>query len=114
MINELMDEAFRLFEEAEMKVEQKPEESINLLRRAVANLFNTYLLINGVEDTGSLVEMYRECETINPEFETIRTEVEYLNTVIPGEVDAEELLDQANEIWDFIEGVLTEEELENN
>lgn len=114
MIDELMEEAFRLFEEAEMKVGSDTQESIILFRRAVSNLFNVYLAINGVEGAGSLAELFLECVKIDSEFETIRPEVEFLTTVIPKEADTEELVDQANEIWDFIEGIMGEEEMETD
>lgn len=114
MIDELMSEAFQLFEDAEMKVDNKLSESIILFRQAVSNLLSAYLFIKGVEGHGGLAELFHECGKINPEFETIQAEVEYLISAVPKEVDGEELTDKANEIWDFIEGLLIVNELELN
>mgnify|MGYP001184719671 CR=1 FL=1 len=114
MIDELMDEAYRLFEEGEMKIDSEISESIDLFRRGVGKLLNTYLIIKGSEGEGDLEELFEECNRINPDFEIIQSEIEYLVEIIPQEADGEELTDKANEIWDFIEGLLNENELEDD
>ncbi len=111
MVDKLMDEAFKLFEEAEINIDSGLPESITLFRQAVLNLLNAYLFIKGVERHGGLAELFHECSKVNSEFETIQSEIEYLISVSPEEVDGEELIDKANEIWDFIEGLLMEIEL---
>ncbi len=112
MVEKLMDEAFRLYEEAEMKVDSEPSKSIILFRQAVSNLLNAYLIIKGLGEEGDLAELFRECREIDSEFEIIQSEIEYLVDVAPQEVEGEELTDKANEIWDFIQGVLMENEFE--
>ena len=113
MIDELMDEAFRMFEKAEMRIDNEISESIDLFRQGVGKLLNTYLIIKGFQgkDGGDLKELFKECNRINPDFEIIQSEIEYLTEVSPTGVDGEELIDKSNEIWDFIEGLLTENEL---
>ena len=112
MVDELMEEAYRLYEEAELKVDIEISESIRLFRQAACNLLNSYLSIKGIDGGGDLVELYQECSRIVPDFEIIRPEIEYLAEANPEEVDGEELTDKANEIWDFIQGLLIENELE--
>ncbi|NLW45803.1 MAG: hypothetical protein GXY86_00460 [Firmicutes bacterium] len=112
MIDQLLDEAFRLFEEAEMKVDISSSESIALFRKAVFNLLSAYLLIQGTECEGGFAELYRQCFNINSEFESIHYEVDYLINAVPEAVDGEELTDYANEIWDFMQGLLGESETE--
>lgn len=112
MVDELMEEAFRLYEEAELKIDSEISESIQLFRQAVRNLLNSYLTIKGIEGEGGLVELFQECSRIVPDFEIIQPEIEYLVAAAPEEVDGEELIDKANEIWDFIQGLLIENELE--
>lgn len=114
MVDELMDEAFKLYEKAEMKIDSDLSESLTLFRRAVSDLLSAYLFIKGVEGYGGLAELYHECGKIDSEFETIQSEIEYLIGVVPEEVDGEELTDKANEIWDFIEGLLMENGLETD
>jgi len=114
MVDELMDEAFQLFEEAEMKISSNISESIGLFRQAAGKLLSTYLIIKGSEGEGDLDELFQECLRVNPDFEIIQSEVEYLLEVSPEEADGEELTDKANEIWDFIEGLLIEDEMEEN
>ncbi|MGE5606799.1 MAG: hypothetical protein ACM3YE_14050 [Bacteroidota bacterium] len=114
MVDEMMDEAFQLFEEAEIKIGNEISESIGLFRRAACKLLSTYLMIKGSEGEGDLDELFQECIRVNPDFEIIQSEIEYLAEVSPEEADGEELTDKANEIWDFIEGLLIEDELEDN
>lgn len=114
MIDELMDEAYRLFEEGETKIDGQISESIDLFRRGVGKLLNTYLIIKGSEGEGDLDELFQECIRVNPDFEIIQAEIEYLAEITPQEADGEELTDKANEIWDFIEGLLIENEMEEN
>lgn len=114
MEEEILNEAFQLFEEAEEKIDHGLE-SISLFRRAVSNLLKVYLFSQGVERRdGMTEELYRECVKINPEFESIKLEVDYLFNVAPDELDGEELIDKANEIWDFIQGLLMEDEIETD
>ncbi len=113
MIDRLMDEAFRLFEEGEMRIGSEISESIGLFQHAVCKLLNIYLVIKGTEGKGELRELFQECKRVNPDFEIIQSEIEYLLEVSPEEADGEELTDKANEIWDFIQGLLIENELED-
>lgn len=114
MVDELMSEAFQLFEEAEMKIDTKLADSIILFRQAVSNLLSVYLFVKGVEGYSGIAELFYECRKNNSEFETIKAEVEYLISVTPEEADEEELTDKANEIWDFIQGLLMENVPEMN
>ena len=113
MIDELLDEAFQLFEAAEMKIDSSSSESIALFRKAVFNLLNAYLLIQGIEADGGLADLYRQCFSINTEFESIHYEIDYLINAVSAEVDGEELTDNANEVWDFMQGLLMESETEH-
>jgi len=112
MVDKLMEEAFRLYEEAELEIDIEISKSIELFRQAVRNLLTSYLTIKGIEGEGDLVELYQECSRIVPDFEIIQPEIEYLIEADPEAVDGEELIDKANEIWDFIQGLLMENELE--
>ncbi len=113
MVDELLNEAFQLYEEAEMKIDSRFSESIILFKKAVAKLLSAYLFTQGIERQGGLAELYNECGRINPEFESIQMEVEYLINAVPEEIDGEELTDKANEIWDFIQGLLIENDMDD-
>jgi hypothetical protein len=113
LVDQLLDEAFKLFEEAEMKIDNSSSESIALFRKAVFNLLSAYLLKQRTECEGGVAELYRQCYNIDPEFESIHYEVDYLINAVPEEVDGEELTDNANEIWDFIQWLLVESETEH-
>ena len=106
MVNGHMEKAYCLFEEAEMIIDVEPDKSLTLLRQAVTQLLNAYLSINEIAGHGNLDELFQECLKTDSEFEAIQSEVEYLTTIGPEEIDAEEMVDTANEIWDFIQGMI--------
>lgn len=113
MVDELLNEAFQLFEAAEEKIDNGLE-SRSLFQSAVSNLLKAYLLSQGIEKKDGMAELYQECVKNNPEFESIQSEVDYLINAAPHELDGEELIDKANEIWDFIQGLLMEGEIETD
>jgi hypothetical protein len=109
-VQSLLEEANGLFERAEVTVEESMEIGYQLFLQGIASLFKAFLNANGVEGTGDLLGLFYECKQLKPEFEDIEEELECLLKVDLTIVDAEDLSDSANEIWDFVIDFVSDDE----
>jgi hypothetical protein len=101
-VQELLEEANGLFEQAEITVEETPETGGLLFLQGISLLFKAFLYSNGVEGTDDLLGLFHECQQLEPDFEAIETELECLLEINYDHMEPEDLIDAANEIWDFV------------
>lgn len=108
-IEELVQQADNLFSRAEACVENAPAESIGLFKQGIGKLFQAYLTLNEEDANGDFGQMAEACQRIDPSFEAVDNELK-LFMGNPAEISADDLVDAANEVWDFIIDLLVEEE----
>jgi hypothetical protein len=108
-IDDLLDEANSLIEDAEQKLETDFSGSTALFQQGISNLCKAYLLANDQDAQGDLKTLFFQCKQINPEFGYIEEELEYFLAPDPVGTDKEITCDAANEIWDFFLSVMPEE-----
>lgn len=101
-VENLVEESNRLFEEAELAVEDSPEKGHALFIQGISRLLQAFLMVNGVESTGTMHELFSECQQVEPKFEEIEEAFDSLIGADPAGEDPEEMVDWANEIWDFV------------
>jgi hypothetical protein len=101
-VRNLLYKADELLAEAEGRPEAAPQEIRVSLQKGIAVLCAALLKQYDREIDGELPELFRRCLEINADLEAVAAEVEWL--IGPGEPDddTEELIDAANEIWDFM------------
>lgn len=109
-VQELVEEANGLFEQAEAVVESSVETGHELFLRGIAYLLRAFLVANGVEGSGTVNELFRECKHLEAEFENIEEELESLINADFSFNDAEDINDSANEVWDFVIDLVTDDE----
>jgi hypothetical protein len=112
LIDELFDKAESLFEKAEESASGNLSEAVLLFRQGIENLYRAFILFNDAEPRGGLDELFKQCLSLEPEFEVIDTEQGYFAAGDASLSDEETMIDAANEIWDFVYGLLEEGEEE--
>jgi hypothetical protein len=105
-IEALLDEADELLEAGEAKIVLNAATGYQMLRQAISNLSKAYLIANGREPLGDLKALFFQCRKLNPEFEMIEDGMIVFADPDHSELDSETIVDTANEIWDFIMGIL--------
>jgi hypothetical protein len=105
-IDTLLDEADELLEAGEEKIVLNTVAGYQLLRQAINSLSKAYLIANGREPLGDLKALFFQCRKLNPEFEMIEDEMVVFADPDHSEPDSETIVDAANEIWDFVMGIL--------
>ncbi|HBE79079.1 MAG TPA: hypothetical protein DDW65_15090 [Firmicutes bacterium] len=107
-MEDLLEEADQLFEQAEEMIVKEPGEGLQKFRTGVGNLFKAFLLSREKMPLGEIKQLYTQCREIEPEFETIRDELDYLFIPKLAETDSELICDAANEVWDLVISMMPE------
>jgi hypothetical protein len=107
-VEDLLEEADQLFEQAEEMIVKEPGEGLQKFRNGVSNLFKAFLISHGKMPLGEIKQLYFQCREIEPEFETIGDELDYLFIPQLAETDSELICDAANEVWDLVIGMMPE------
>ena len=112
-IDNLLAEADELLENGEEKITENLSVGYLAFRKAVTNLLRAYLIVNGQEPLGDVKALFFQCLKQNQDFEEIDEVMSVFAEANSTEADIESIIDSANEIWDFISGMLptVEEEL---
>ena len=106
-IENLAEQADQIFEKAEIIAQSSPQEAVVFFRKGVGLLFQAYLSMADTESSGNFGEDYQKCLAVEPEFEQIEEAFELLSENNHN-VDAEDIIDAANEIWDFISELISD------
>ncbi|TCL56039.1 hypothetical protein EDC14_105220 [Hydrogenispora ethanolica] len=109
-IEVLIDEADQCLAQAEKESGKDLARSLQLLQQGVGKLLQAYLIANEKRSPTRLREQFELCQQIEPDFASIEEELEYLLSVNPKEAEAEDVIDTANEIWDFVTDLLENSE----
>ncbi|HOJ76701.1 MAG TPA: hypothetical protein PLZ08_01880 [Bacillota bacterium] len=101
-IDQLIELADSLFAEGEAKSEVNFAAALAVFRQGISSLLNAFLIDNEatVSKQATLRELFMNCLELEPEFEAIEAEVDWVEN--PESDDCEELVDKVNEIWDFV------------
>ena len=106
-VQNFVEEANSLFEQAETVIESSLETGYDLFLRGIALLLRAFLAANAIDSTGTLRELFDECKQLEEEFEDIEDEFDALINADLSFNDAEDISDSANEIWDFVIDLVT-------
>ena len=107
-VEDLLEEADLLFEQAEAMIVKEPGEGLRKFYTGVSNLFKAFLIAHQKSPAGELKQLFAQCLQIEPEFETIREELDFFFLPQLAESDSEMLCDAANEVWDLVTGLMPE------
>lgn len=107
-VEDLLEEADQLFEQAEAMIVKEPGEGLKKFKIGVSNLLKAFLIIHEKEPAGELKQLFMQCCEIEPEFERIRDELDYFYIPQLAESDSELICDAANEVWDLVVSLLPE------
>ncbi|HEX2954793.1 MAG TPA: HEPN domain-containing protein [Bacillota bacterium] len=112
---EQADQALTSMEEVLEKKELAPE-IIPMAQQSGVALMRAFLLLKGEEPAGSnLRNLWNQCATVEAEFLEIQELIDYITPDEPlDDLDSEdfsEILDAANELWDFVVGFFPEDYL---
>ena len=107
-VEDLLEEADQLFEQAEMMIVKEPGEGLHKFQIGVSNLLKAFLIIHQKAPVWELKQLYNQCCQIEPEFETISDELDYFYIPQLAESDSELICDAANEVWDLVIGLMPE------
>lgn len=107
-VEDLLEEADQLFEQAEAMIVKEPGEGLQKFRTGVSNLLKAFLLAHEKAPVGELKQLFLQCQQIEPEFETISDELDYFYIPQLAETDSELICDAANEVWDLVIGLIPE------
>jgi hypothetical protein len=107
-VEDLLEEADQLFEQAESMIVKEPGEGLQKFRTGVNNLFKAFLMAHEKAAIGELKQLFQQCCQIEPEFETISDELDYFFIPQLVESDSELICDAANEVWDLVLGLMPE------
>jgi HEPN domain-containing protein len=120
-VADLISEADEFMDEAEERILHQFSEAYPLMQQAIENLFKAFLIAGGQKlkgisglgagSAGNVEVLFARCRSVAPEFETIEEIMGYFITA-PANPDPELISDAANEIWDFVIGLLSEEDEE--
>lgn len=106
-VEELVERGNELFEAAEAEIEHSRAGSAVKFREGVAQLLKAFLYLHDQNAGGSLEQLFAHCKQIDPSLEAVEEEVELLLDD-PESVDGEDLIDAANEIWDYVIDLISE------
>ncbi len=106
----LIDEADQLLAQAEKEVTKSLSRSCQLVNQGVGKLLQAYLILNEKRPPVGLREQIELCLDLEPDFVSIEAELEYLSTANPEAINAEDLIDTANEVWDFLTDLLNQDQ----
>jgi hypothetical protein len=107
-VEDLLEEADQLFDQAEEMIVKEPGEGLQKFHTGVTNLFKAFLIAHEKEPVGELKQLFLQCQAIEPEFQTISDELDYFFIPQLAESDSEMICDAANEVWDLVISVLPE------
>lgn len=79
----------------------------DLFREGLSVLFRAFLIMEGEDIKGNFLELYQKCRQIAPEFEEIEDDIDFINQVTIDD-NPEDLVDAANEVWDFVTEYISE------
>jgi len=96
-----------LFEAAEAEIEHSRAESAAKFREGVAQLLKAFLHLHEEDADDGLEQLFAACKRLEPSLEAIEDEVKLLLDA-PESVDSEDLIDAANEIWDYVIDLISE------
>lgn len=105
-IDVLIDEADQCLAQAEKESAKDLARSLQLIQQGVGKLLQAYLITNEKRSPTRLREQFELCQQLEPDFASIEEELEYLLSVNPQEAEAEDVIDTANEVWDFVTDLL--------
>lgn len=116
---ELLNQADQLLSTAETGVENGADlaEILTQAQKSATILFTAFIRLKGgeVPAEGSLLAFWNRCVELEAEFSELKETVEYLIVESPIEdldiEDLGEIVDAANEIWDFAVGFFPESAL---
>ncbi|MCL6590201.1 MAG: hypothetical protein K6U80_09640 [Firmicutes bacterium] len=119
-VADLINEADELMETAEERIHRQFYSAYPLMRQAVEDLFKAFLTAKGQKPKGILGKdgnpgsnaevLFEQCLRLEPEFEIIEEIAGYFTLEAPPDPDPELICDAANEIWDFVTGLLSGED----
>jgi HEPN domain-containing protein len=109
---ERADQALTSMEEV-LETKELAPEIIAMGQQSGSALLRAFLLLKGEEPSGAnLRHLWNQCAGIEPEFLEIQEIIDYLMPDEPwDDLDSEdfsEILDAANELWDFVVGYFPE------
>ncbi|MGE5582366.1 MAG: hypothetical protein ACM3X9_07490 [Bacillota bacterium] len=107
-VEDLLEEADQLYDEAEQVIVKEPSVGLKKFQDGVSNLLSAFLLVNDEKAEGDLRRLFKRCLGIEPEFAAIEDELDYIFMPHLAEADSEIICDAANEIWDFVIDLLVE------
>ena len=107
-VEDLLEEADQLFEQAETMIVREPGEGLQKFRTGVDCLLKAFLISRHKIPVGELKQLFFQCRQIEPEFETISDELDYFYIAKLAETDSELICDAANEVWDLVIGLIPE------
>ncbi|HBF37623.1 MAG TPA: hypothetical protein DDW50_09910 [Firmicutes bacterium] len=107
-VEDLLEESDQLFEQAEEMIVREPGEALQKFQVGVSNLLKAFLIVNKKEPVGELKQLFFQCCQVEPQFETIRDELDYFYIPQLAESDSELICDAANEVWDLVISLMPE------
>ena len=108
VVQDLLEEADLLFEQAEAMIVKEPDEGLHKFQAGVSKLLQGFLIAHGKEPVGELKQLFQQCQEIESEFETVRDELDYFFIPQLAAMDSEIICDAANEVWDLVIGLIPE------
>lgn len=109
-VESLVQRANQLFDEAEKLGETSAAECGRKFREGINQLLRAFLYLHDANAAGDCLELFEACRRLDPEFDTIEPEIRLVATEgFVMAADADELADAANEVWDFIIDLISEE-----
>ncbi len=107
-VEDYLEEADQLFQDGERMIVREPVEGLKRFQQGVTYLLQGYLVSQDGEPGSDLKAVFEQCKQLEPEFESIEGELDYFFMPQLAEVDSEIVCDAANEIWDFVIGLIPE------
>ena len=101
-IEVLIDEADQLLAQAEREKGRDLPKSLRIIHQGLGKLLQAFLVANDRRSPSGLKEQFELCMEIEPEFVSVEDEMDFLLSVVPEEVESEDVIDTANEVWDFM------------
>lgn len=109
-VETLVQRANQLFDDAERLGGESGVESGVKFREGISQLLKAFLYLHDANAAGDYLELFEACRRIEPDFERIESEIRLVGAADPLEYGSEDdLADAANEIWDFLIDLISEE-----
>lgn len=105
----LLEEADSLMDQAESVISGDFGRGVRLFQQAITKMEQAYLMPNGEIPFGDLSGLFEKCRAMEPDFEQIADEIAFLAAITSDTTeDPDAVCDTANEIWDFMYGIMEE------